>query len=553
MPWSFPGISYPTELVYTQSLGFMADTATAQCLPQVGAFPASGTLTLVWGATTITLPDCVVDTATVRLTADGRGMVLSIKDRRERWSRVAPISGEYNVSRAGSLWSVGQKTLRQLGTILMTALGEGSADVSALPTNVYPPVSWDCDSVIEAAETLFSQFGYSVALGFGAEAVKVVQLGTGATLSSTDQFVYSDTIDAKLVPRYVMTCYGASLMQVRLKLEAVGKDEDGSWKPIGDLSYEPGVGWGKTAPVSMAELRPPLDTRINQLQAAGFVRRAYRVMGFADGTWTIPYAGGTIPELSYILPLTGHLLTVEDIREGDSREPYKVYGKYQFEIPQKGFPDNPIIEITDIDDQVVGRSHWLDRENGILFFQEPIYYVQSDAYVPAELYLETAIRIKDTTTLAWRRYSPSVQVAPSGYGYLTLHQPDQQAETIVTYDSTHTVTGATDNAVSLDATASALATAAAGEYATTASQYKVYSMPKLTLRCDGAIQQVQHILTCGNQEHAVNRTSASRFMEFDKGIPSRAVRRAHLAGVNLGGNELRRRVRESRGRGLEDA
>jgi hypothetical protein len=73
-------------------------------------------------------------------------------DRRERWKKVAPISGEYNTIRVGEVVSARQKTFRELGTILMTALGEPSADVSVLPTNIYPPVSWECEPVIEAGE-----------------------------------------------------------------------------------------------------------------------------------------------------------------------------------------------------------------------------------------------------------------------------------------------------------------------------------------------------------------------------------------------------------------
>jgi hypothetical protein len=57
-------------------------------------------------------------------------------------------------------------------------------------------------------------------------------------------------------------------------------------------------------------------------------------------------------------------------------------------------------------------------------------------------------------------------------------------------------------------------------------------MPKLALRCDGAIIQLQHILTCGELGHAVNRTTASRNFEFDRGIPNKIQRIAHLRAVS---------------------
>lgn len=39
--------------------------------------------------------------------------------------------------------------------------------------------------------------------------------------------------------------------------------------------------------------------------------------------------------------------------------------------------------------------------------------------------------------------------------------------------------------------------------------------------------QVQHIITNGDGNYAVNRTRASRFREFDRGVPSKAERYAH--------------------------
>lgn len=138
MAWSFPGVSYPVELIYTQTLGFQPDIVLMRSLPQSGAVPIEGTVTLTWGAVTITLPNCVVDLGSVNLTDDGKFLLFKTFDRRERWKLAAPLSGEYNTIRAGAFTAARQRTLRQLGTILMTALGEAGADVSVLPTNVYP-------------------------------------------------------------------------------------------------------------------------------------------------------------------------------------------------------------------------------------------------------------------------------------------------------------------------------------------------------------------------------------------------------------------------------
>ena len=531
MTWSFPGISYPHELTYTQTLGFQPDVALLKCLPQATNLPSSGDVTLSWGATSVVLEDCVVDLASINLTPEGRFVKLNVLDRRERWKRVAPISGEYNTIRVGSVMASRQQTLRQLGTVLMTALGEAGADVSILPTNVYPPVSWECESVIEAAQTLLEESGYTVVLGFAGDAVKVVKIGTGSTLPTTNRFVGSDSIDPKLVPRYVRNCFAPSQAQVRLKLEAIGLDTDGTWQPIDTLSTTPAGGWERVPPHSLPGLTGLTDEQ--KLETVGYVRRAYRVMGFADGTWDLPLGGGAITGLTDILPLLNRLLGTEDIRPDESRQPFKIYGQYFQTEDETGLPPIPNGAETLIGDRVTGRAVRFDGENGIIVFDEPIWRTSGSDYLAADLWLECTIQVRDHLNFSWNNYEYDVEVAPTGSGYHTVRH-EQRAETIVEYDSDHVVTGSTTNQAALDAIGNAWATSLAAVYTTTAGQYIVYNQPDLTLRCDGAIIQIQHILTCGAGEHAVNRTIASSHFEFDRGVPSRAQRVAHLRALSAG-------------------
>jgi hypothetical protein len=531
MTWSFPGVSYPHEFTYTQTLGFQPDVALLKCLPQVTNLPSSGDVTLSWGATSIVLEDCVVDLASINLTPEGRFVKLNVLDRRERWKKVAPISGEYNTIRVGSIVAARQQTLRQLGTVLMTALGEAGADVSALPTNVYPPVSWECESVVEAAQTLLEESGYTVVLGFAGDAVRVVKIGTGSTLPTTNRFVGSDSIDPKLVPRYVRNCFAPSQAQVRLKLEAIGLDTDGTWQLIDDLSFTPAGGWERVPPHSLPGVTGLTDEQ--KLEAVGYVRRAYRVMGFADGTWDLPLGGGALMGLTDILPLLNRLLGTEDIRPDESRQPFKVYGKYFKTEDETGQPPIPGGAETLIGDRVTGRPAQFDGENGIVIFNEPIWSTFGSDYLAADLWLECTIQVRDLTNFSWNNYEYDVEVAPTGLGYHTLRH-EQRAETVVEYDSDHVVTGSTTNQTALDAIGNAWATSLAAVYTTTAGRYIVYNQPDLTLRCDGAIIQIQHILTCGAGEHAVNRTIASSHFEFDRGVPSRAQRVAHLRALSAG-------------------
>lgn len=546
MGWTFPGIEKPVQAEYSQTVGFSPDVALLRFNLQSGNLPATGELALGWLASSITLPNCVVDLASLRVTDDGIYSVIKVLDRRELWKRVVPISGEYNTLRAGNLFR--QKSLQQLGTILMTALGEPTADVSALPTNIYPPVSWRCDDVVEVAEALFTEYGYTVALGFGSETVTVVKLGTGATLSTVDMFAGSDTLDPKLTPRYMRNCFGDSVAQVRLKMEAVGLDTDGLWYPIDDLSFAPGSGWDQTPPYTLSGAIDAL-TDDQKVEANAYVRSAYRVMGFADGTWDVPDGTETLVSLDQILPIDGRLLETEDLRPDESYKPMRVYGKYLKLPKEKAQPALP--ELTLIGDQVVGLRYRFDGESGMLLFDEPIFYIDGSYYKPAELWIEVTIRIRSATTGSWRHYEYDVETEPTGTGYYAIRHEDR-AETIVEYDEEHNIVDFSTNALSLIALGDAAATAASGMFVTTSSQHIIYNQPKLAIRCDGAILQVNHVITTGEYEHAVNRTTASRNFEFDRKIPSRAQRVAHLRATRSAVHINRSKVEAARVRDAND-
>lgn len=528
MTWSYPGIIGRKELVYTQTLGFQPDVVLLTFNLQTDPIAKVGTVAMGWGIEAIALPNCLADFGTAGLTPDGRHMMLRLFDRRIFWQRAASISGEYNSQRAGSLVASRAMSLRGLATILFTALGE-TADVSILPTDVYPPVSWQCEDVVEAAQNLLEENGFTVSLGYGSEQPTVVRLGTGLDLPDDNKFIGSTSVNDKTPPRYLKNCFAESVAQVRLKLEAVGRDTDtDEWVPIDDLPYTPGAGWGATLPYSLPGLTGLTDEQ--QQEANGYVRRAYRVMGFADGTWNFPDGSGSVPDLSYILPLQNRLIDTEDIRPDSSRRPYRVYGSYYKDEKETGQPPIPGGVNTDIFEPVVSRQLFLDGENGIVFFDEPIFKIVSGQVLPADLWLECSVQVRSTTNGAWAHYEKINDVNINGIGYFNVTHR-QRAETIVEYDASHDVVSYTTNQATLDAIAASWVSTVAGLFVDVYGKHVVYSIPKLSLRCDGAIKQVQHILTCGDASNPVNRTIASRNMEFDRHIPSKAQRLAHLRGL----------------------
>ena len=538
MPWSFPGIVNPVECVYTQHTGFAPDTASLLCNPQPTNIPTLGTLTLSWASSTISLPQCTIEVGSVRLTTQGRHLQLRLKDRREFWKKAAPISGEYNVARVGVMRPSQIKTLRQLGRILLDALGEFSADVSALSNVIKPAVSWQCESVVEAAQTLFDMYGYSVTLGFGSEPVKVVALGeTPPVLDMTNVFSYSDSLDPKICPRYVRTCFEPTLRQLRFKLEAVGREIDGSWVLLDDLSYTPVSGWGATAPFSLPEVDQAEATDLSEAELAestGYVRRAYRVKGYANGSWTMEGVPSVV-ELSDVLPLQNRVLDTEDVRPDSSYQPYRIYGKHFKIEEEETAPAEPAGTTTDIGDRVFQRHVWFDGENGIVIFEKPMFYVDKSAssvgeWKPADLWLECVATLRDMTDHSLEHFHYDSEINPQGIGYHT-HRDDNRLAVIHTYDSSHAQTGTVSNQSSLQGLAGDQASVIAQTYQTTNGKYIAYSIPKLAARCTGAVLQVQHIFTCGDNKHAVNRTTLSTYYEFDLGVPSRVQRTAHASAM----------------------
>lgn len=192
-------------------------------------------------------------------------------------------------------------------------------------------------------------------------------------------------------------------------------------------------------------------------------------------------------------------------------------------------------------------------------FEKPIFYIgpieglpeKYNGFHPAELWLECTIGIRDPFTGSLNHYEYDIEVNAGGFGYETVEH-EERAETIVEYDEEHEVTGFTVNTTELNAVGVNAAAAVAGAYATGASLFVAYNQPKLGLRCDGAIQQVQHIITTGEDEHAVNRTTASRNFEFDRGVPSRAQRSAHARAIKAGAYEKKTSVKLSRERDFHD-
>ncbi len=119
---AFPGINSVQSGSYTIQHGTSPGVATLVIAPQQNINVLSGPLTITFGPTTITIPNCVVDRASLVLDGERRIVQVSILDFRWKW-RYGDISGSYNVTRKdGSLQANTVQSPQQLATLCLRAM-----------------------------------------------------------------------------------------------------------------------------------------------------------------------------------------------------------------------------------------------------------------------------------------------------------------------------------------------------------------------------------------------------------------------------------------------
>jgi hypothetical protein len=205
-------------------------------------------------------------------------------DRRWKW-KFGEIYGHYNQREAdGLIITATEKTPQQLATLCLQAMGE-TADVSQIPNNAREEVQWIGENPAEALANILEPFGMLVVLRMDSS-VGIVKQGVGAALPSDASLIEQQVAsNPPEVPATIRILGAPIRYQAQLKLEAVGYEENGTLKPIEQLSYIPPGGWGNTTMFFTGSSNPKLAMRD--------VFRLYRI---ADMTSMIPRNIVTIPD-----------------------------------------------------------------------------------------------------------------------------------------------------------------------------------------------------------------------------------------------------------------
>lgn len=329
--------------------------------------------------------DCLLEDPRLIVGEQGKFWQLPVKDRRWMW-QWGSIDGRYNVPKPdGTL--LRETTPRALAAKLLDAMGEPGYDVSRLPNDPRPETNWEGSVPAIELDRLCASLGCVVVLNWITDRVEIWPLGVGGTLPTgfTRGTNYAPVYPAQ--PQRVRIEAGYTLFQALFRLEAVGLDTDGRWKPIDSLSYRPASGWVFWPGLEYSEqLIPGTYTSggrtLKRVDLAnGTVYYCYRITGLANGGWAVPLLSGTplAPQSLKDFRLFDELADEEiSTVDGGLRPlPSVVYARYFRE--NKAFPTSQIR---------YEHGFSFDTQHGILMFPEPLFLL--NPVRPAEVRLECA-------------------------------------------------------------------------------------------------------------------------------------------------------------------
>lgn len=266
---SWPGAIAVESCTYTMSHGITPGTAILKILPQTIPVSPSGTLIIGDGADEIILPDCRLDDLKVEQSEGGFVWSLQISDRRWKWRDFGSISGAYNqldeIHKKLIPWTIRSPLelvkllldeMLETGYVIDMPPGFTAADGRAFananppwigvnPGNTNPPVNWVNETPMVALQNLCEQFGRRVILQHKTNSVLIAIPGRGNGLPDGSIARDSPSIKNPATPARVAVYGAPTIYQMRLQLQAVGEEWDGSFRPIDELSYKPLPAGGK--------------------------------------------------------------------------------------------------------------------------------------------------------------------------------------------------------------------------------------------------------------------------------------------------------------------
>lgn len=543
---SYPGIQAVKEMVYTQTGGTSPDKLSLKIVPQALSVASVADFTFSYAGVPLTLPDCLVDKSNIRYTQNGWVGSFVLLDRRWKWAKAPNMVVHWNDRNAnGVIIAPSRRTVQQMLSEVLQWIGESSYDLSQVDASDYPEFNEVSTHPLDILNSIMDMYGYEIVLGFGAEPVRIVKTGTGNYLPSNGIRMLSTSYDPPTPVNTVRTHFGPSRMEARLKLEAVGIDTDGKMKRLDQLSYKPSEddgGWKYEPPGDFGSVKKNAGDAAHAL-AVRSVYRFYRVAGFSDGegedpTGDIPDGSGSIEHPAQLLPLLQGLFPIVTSNGSVTRPDEQLYGKVLKKIVD---PAGAAYGNTDAS-TLLETDFSLFRSEGLVVFptDQPMYTVVNSEINPAELWLECTFQIHQNNNWQYGIYHKDIVVDSNGFGYLTVSMPELSNQVRTFYDSSQSVTSTTSNAAELDLVATQNAANAVAKYSVNSGESVWYAAPQLSVRLDGAITQITHVISDTQGHYSI----ISRNMSHDTHVLTAKQKRAEA--LELFNRSKRRRFEIAR-------
>jgi len=383
----------------TYQAGPEPSVCVIRAVPHLHSLERDGTLILgETGAGYLEIRNCKLLTPTL---SEDRKWELPILDRRWKW-QFGEINGVYNVKRPDKTY-IRERTPQQLAEMCLEAMGErrGNWDIGRIPNFARPQIEWEHTNPASALDDLLQSLGCVWTLDYFADRVTAWPVGSGNDLPEWPTISRAFGLSSLAKPDSI-ACYGSrTLFQARFATEAVGRDTDGKYKPLSQLSYFAHL--ADNEPDDFSGIEDTFDDDGEEKLIGDLARetvyRTYRITGLANGGWSPEVLRGTTIEPASFFDLEFIDTRAEqEIDENDIgpdgvqtgrkvNKPAQITGRW---IDPEGSVATPAAG-----NVVPYRGHFtIEPRLGLVRLSEPAWLYEGDnasrAHKAAEIYVDVA-------------------------------------------------------------------------------------------------------------------------------------------------------------------
>lgn len=486
----FPGVDQILGGNFTLSHGISPSIAMIQVPVGTSIGAQIGTFSIRYGGTTIRFSNCLLDASQITFGSNGQVMTMRILDRRWKW-KYGEIWGRYNYPGAPT------RTPRELASMLVEAMGEKRADISAITNNrkVEIGVDWIGANPAEELQKLCDKLGCRIVLDVR-DRVAIRRNGVGASLPTFGASSFGPGVDVQDRPSSIKIVTSPAVWVSRFTLEAVAEDEDDEIVPLGDAYYFAGEEYKTEDPRSFAGIGSKYDLDAMQ-RARKSCWKWYRIKEQVTGDLKPPKYKEKVRDLSQLKPF---------------RKPDPEQTKVEQSVTGVYWPGGDELQNTDYGHPYEGKFDF--TEDGLVKFDEPVFKVVQVGdvveYHPAELTVDAEYGLTRDEDGQAVVFVQSVNVpGRSPADVQVLRRKEIIPRTRYTYDGNSLKDTITNEKEVIDQVNAALSEAAQ-KWITQQSQEAQYSLI-LPISPDGAIQQVTWTVGASGAT-----TRASRNMEHHR-------------------------------------